>query len=499
MKTNSLYFLATSCLVISSLVIPTSGLAQQAQYQQNDHQSGDVFSDYLSYKNHVISKTYNIQSTWFVKGTNESELAVLEKIEQHLQERLAQEAGGGTFPAINIKAVSSYDRRVVCDLEKAILVKDRRETYDNRTTEGSAESSRSSGKSSYANSASGSSGQVDAYSSQRQSPRRYSNDSGYSSSGERYANANSGAESHAEAYGETYSFNGRTIIHITDKEWEKTCVKKHYEFRGTLMAEKLLRYSNLSSELKLYLVKMGIKTTTEDFGKRAMELARLLPLTLSEPYFERQDLKRLGFKSQPALLAFLKDETTSLVSTYINVVEAAQFFSERNYQDLGNSFGAMSEDMKGKLVTVKSVMEDFSGPSLRVAYYNRGEMIENVIYSEEQLKTVFGRMGLDFAFKGTLKDGVLRGQIKKFEKSYSRNNACVRSFMSKLALSQKTAQSGQILEAKGNDLDECAEKVTIEFVDQKGILDFLKGSVCLFDDTKAFSQTKVQFYCAKIK
>ncbi len=491
MKKNSFSALRTARIVTTLVFTLTSTISLAGPGEQMDQQPAshetrssqvDAFETYLTYRNHVVSKVFNIQSPWFVKGPKESEEGALLRVETHLQTQLQRESNSVNFPALMIKEVVDYERQVVCDEEKGIKVLDYKQTVVSRSDEGYTGVQRVDSKSNYNRRRSGADSSVNASSDYKSGRRGERGSSEYEADSSSYDLSKSGSSAYASAAGEVYNVSGRTVIHTREQEWEKTCVKKHYEFRGTLVAEKLLKYRQINADLKLYLVSNGVKLTHADFTQRIRKLSEIFRMTLSNPRLDDTDLRRFKVANAPALIAAMKGELTALVSTLVKVKSSGDFFFENGYPDFGQSILQTADDMMAKMLDIKGYLENFSHPNINLAFFSRGKIIPNLFYTQEELAVLFGHIGLSFDFTNRQLDPAQRIEEVRTRKNGSRGE-CAKKFESILDASRKAASGDQLFKSKYFDLwdiKDCTSEKKTEFRSDSDMISSLRSSQCIF-------------------
>lgn len=475
MKTFNLFKRPLSALLTLSLSLPA--LAQNAPEDYATHNTAAVsappkatgittedpraFEQYLSYMNPSISHNYNIETTWIVKGEKEPEESVLRKIEGQLRSRLTAESNIVNLPSWLASEAIIYQRQVVCDLERTDIKGTVSQTIRNTSNDQSSVSSQVSSANSFSN------------------RERVAISGGVSQS-----NALAGSHRASDSQSETYKINGNTVIVMEEKIYSTQCVKKHYEFRGTLVAERVMTYAQVDNNLKLYFVRKGLQKIYTDFLARFKTYSDVLQYVLNTPNMTLNEVKTMGAQTPATLISGLKTELSSLISTYKYFVSTAGLFRNYHFSYFAAAIDDVGNDMKMKLISIQSQLESFEPTIISIGFIIGEQVQPQYFYSQEELVLLFAPVS-PFQFKSRMKNplDVSKTFAKAIEKVVPQ---CQTIFNQLLRNSQAALTSGKLAqfdEKHISAISDCTQSLSIKHSEYSGeyaAIKYLVGKSCIF-------------------
>ncbi len=461
-------------IVIFSFTL--NGFSQPAPANDQQQVPQQAFQRYLSYLEPSLSRHYNIETTWIIKGEREKEEAIYARISDQLRSQLAAESRLGVFPSLLTSEAIAFQRRVVCDEQRTDLIYSRREKI--RTSSSAVGSYGDSYRVAYGET-------TDERAAIGGSRESYLHSSSYYGNGSQR---------------ESYNSHEASSVDLREVAYEKTCTKKHLEFRGVLVAERVLSYVTISEEVKLFLIRKGVQNLSADFTKRHKSYSEVLHAILNTKSISHQDVERLGYTSPAALVVALQSELTSLISTYRFVIYSADFFRKYTiYPELSDTFAQMGSEMKMRLLTTKSLFESFTPKALSIGFRNGDKVESQFFYSETELIDLFKFVDADrpFSFNSHFKNHA-SAVADELEEEIRNTTPCQRTFYNYLKTFKEGLQTNSLTEFNDRNaystLEKCSRRVEIRDSSKDGSYMTYERRKMRMDLVKSFVNDKNCIY-----
>ncbi|MBL7544237.1 MAG: hypothetical protein JNL11_10485 [Bdellovibrionaceae bacterium] len=455
---KQLHFLISFLTVINFFNSPLA----LAQTQINDDQ-GDprAFEVYLTYINPMMTNNYNIETPWIIQGPKESEEAVLQRVEAQLRTRFSNESNFSNLPSWIASEAMIFQRQVVCDREKTELSGAYRQTVRNSSDEQSENQSASRSASVYDN-------------------REKNTLNGVGSEAKSFFQKQSESDSSYDSY----KLNGYTVIKTEEKIYTTSCVKKHYEFKGKLLAERVLSISQIDKNLKLYLIRKSLDKVYNNFVTRYKYLSGLIQYVLTSPNLTSADVSKLGYANSSDLVANIKTELSSLISTYAYFSSTSTLFKNYHYTYFSESLEGVANDIKMKLTSIKSFLENYEPNMITFGVLSENQLQSLYLFSQEELVGLFSPIGT-FNFQSRLKNPLQ--QTKTYYENKSKEvSQCQTTFDSLVKLTKQSAQFSQELATfRDNDINlikGCSNSLNM-ILHYSALLKYVQTYKCILSDS----------------
>lgn len=393
MKTKVLSFMM-------ALAVTGSALGQEARDATSDPGKQQALEEFLTYIN-PYAYSYKIESTWTVKTPKQTDLDVQNSIADHLRARFSQESNSQILPGWIQNEAIVFERRVVCDSSKQVLARDTKQKAVSSSSEASSTSARFKESSQISQSA------------------------GIVTETANLKAQQSLTENSAFAGRETFNLNGYTVVDITEKVYQSVCLKSHLEFRGTLLADRILRSDKTAQYVKIYLANRALNTILSEFKKTIAHYNVVLNYVLNTPGLTETALEQM--KLQPGLqnsgsaglVHYLKSNLIAMISIPANFQEISRLFSEAGLTSMARQASRHQKESELHLFSIATSLQVYGGmpkgakenmvvprlsilisASLEDGTPVNGSGQEVTLFHEQELRKIFATLAIDFKFSG---------------------------------------------------------------------------------------------------
>lgn len=198
---------------------------------------------------------------------------------------------------------------------------------------------------------------------------------------------------------------------------------------------------------------------------------------LTSPNLTTNDVVKLGYANSSDLVANIKTELSSLISTYKYFSSTSTLFKNYHYTYFAESLEGVASDIKIKLTSIKSFLENYEPSMITFGVLSESQIESLYLFSQEELAGLFSPIG-SFNFQSRLKNPLQQTKIY-YENKSKEVSKCQATFNSLVQLTKQSESKIPTFEdEKIDSIKSCSNTLRLR-MEYSAIIKYVKSYNCV--------------------